>query len=718
MPLSRRRFVSACRPSPRFARPFSLLFALSLLVSVAPHALAQNVTMKARVGLSEMYRMGDWIPFIVDFENQGNRIEGRLSVEISRPGTTNAVTHAKPVDLAGSSRQRHFVYVRTEDMISKIFVTLEGNRFRKQMELRTRNFRVLQPGDDLLAVLGSQESGLSFLTGTPIYPAGKVPPSQMLRLQGGRMRRAQMGRPIPPVMQSSGGSNQPIGEVRVSSFAQPQDVPDDRRGYDAVDTLVLGDLSLDKLPQERLGAIQDWLRSGGTLLVPGGADVRRLQAPVLADMLPVTVTGVQTRTGVSLPALKTNLAGPLTANAFSIKPDSIPVKGTGNLLIQRQYGLGKVLFLAFDPLSGEMGTANLRPLWQGIMALTQPMDRAFDADRLQNTQFGGGSGPYGGPMGSPYGPGGTSWNFADVAMEMPSVKAPSFNLLGGYLLLYLLLLSPVNFFLLRRFKRPEWAWITVPVVILLFTFGSYGAGYAMKGGNLKFNEISFIQAGSGEERASAMTYLGLFSPRRHSYQITVDNPTVALGPLSPNDYNGGYNPNSAISYTSLQGEKPGLENMSVNMWTVRGFWMEHMTDLEGSVDGTIKVQPGWYSAKSKNMVAQGKITNNTRMKLNSCVLRYGGLSSDSFDLNPGQTKNGPFILADHSGVPPGTSPRSSGDKEWNTYARLWDIPVGRKPTLFAIASPVSLGIRLDGRNPAATRACVLSVRFPDLEAAQ
>ena len=58
-----------------------------------------------------------------------------------------------------------------------------------------------------------------------------------------------------------------------------------------------------------------------------------------------------------------------------------------------------------------------------------------------------------------------------VVSQNPSIKTPSFNTIGLFLLAYILMLVPVNYFVLKKKKRLELAWW--PGVVLC------ASGYAM-----------------------------------------------------------------------------------------------------------------------------------------------------------------------------------------------------------------------------------------------
>ena len=85
------------------------------------------------------------------------------------------------------------------------------------------------------------------------------------------------------------------------------DLPEDVRGYDAADGVVLFDADYDALAKGgRLEALREYVRRGGRLVICQPTDQYQAVAPV-ADLLPVSVTGVEDH---RLPAAFVALAAP------------------------------------------------------------------------------------------------------------------------------------------------------------------------------------------------------------------------------------------------------------------------------------------------------------------------------------------------------------------------------------------------------------------------
>lgn len=84
-------------------------------------------------------------------------------------------------------------------------------------------------------------------------------------------------------------------------------------------------------------------------------------------------------------------------------------------------------------------------------------------------------------------------------------EVPAIPFLGGFLLLYLLAVGPINAWLLRRGRRPEWAWLTVPAVAAAFAVVPLVGGGSTGGGSstIASQQLTWWLDGAGEERVAA-----------------------------------------------------------------------------------------------------------------------------------------------------------------------------------------------------------------------
>lgn len=253
--------------------------------------------------------------------------------------------------------------------------------------------------------------------------------------------------------------------------------------------LLTGDTSTLQ-PAQRT-ALEGWVLAGGQLIINGG---RPQIAAGLGDLAPAEVgNGSQTR--------------PL-----------------GEVLRQ-QLPLSPTVDVALLPLTPEQGTAFERTadglVWlvrqqHGHGTISQSawdLARAGSAQELVWTRY---FQPRqeGGPRF-----GRDDWRLLQPALTLPALRLPSLLALLGFLLLYVLLVGPVNYLLLRRWDRREWAYLTIPLTVLAFTGAAYGWGARGRGSRAIANELTMIRTASGATVGQATTEVGLFSPSRQSYTL-------------------------------------------------------------------------------------------------------------------------------------------------------------------------------------------------------
>src|SRR5262249_29796469 len=116
------------------------------------------------------------------------------------------------------------------------------------------------------------------------------------------------------------------------------------------------------------------------------------------------------------------------------------------LIVQQRLGLGRVTFVALDAgLSPLKGWGGGGALWSFLLARDPSMpvpERTI------------------GVLAQP--------QMQRALQEIPSLQVPTLRSLTLYLLIFVLVVGPLNYLILRRLDRREWAWLSVPALTLLF----------------------------------------------------------------------------------------------------------------------------------------------------------------------------------------------------------------------------------------------------------
>jgi hypothetical protein len=68
---------------------------------------------------------------------------------------------------------------------------------------------------------------------------------------------------------------------------------------------------------------------------------------------------------------------------------------------------------------------------------------------------------------------------------------------------YIALIGPVNYLILRRLDRREWAWVTMPILIVGFAVGAYAFGSALRGSSVILNEVGIVRGAPDGTEGSA-----------------------------------------------------------------------------------------------------------------------------------------------------------------------------------------------------------------------
>ena len=99
-------------------------------------------------------------------------------------------------------------------------------------------------------------------------------------------------------------------------------------------------------------------------------------------------------------------------------------------------------------------------------------------------------------------------------MDLPSARR-----IGLFFIAYLLCLVPLNYLVLRRFNRLEYAWATTPAIALFFCGAAYLLTFSAKGGVARLYRLDLVESRAHSSTASGMAYVGLFSPVRARYTL-------------------------------------------------------------------------------------------------------------------------------------------------------------------------------------------------------
>ncbi len=536
----------------------------------APSGTPPGLSMEARAAFDGYFKYGEWLPVWVELQNRGPDLVAELWVRVT--GNRGTTVYASPALLPTGSHKRIPIYVLP-------------NNFSHVLEVQ------LMANDDLLhtqEVPVKAQANISYLVGLV------APRRDSLTLISGA---------------SLPGQERPKTLINLSLA----DLPERAAGLRSFDCLILNDTDTSTLTPEQKAALETWVDQGGRLVIGGGVGATRTVAGLPHTILPLSPSGevalgtlsaltdFAAGQAVLVPGPFVVATGDESQGRTLVAQDGVP------LVRERAVGNGYVDFVALDltasPFDAWTGTT---AFWERLLspgaAYPDWLPPDLSVRQMRSSQM------------------------AYALSRLPALDIPSIRSLGLLLTLYVVLVGPGNYLVLRWRKRLQWAWLTVPLLTLTFSAGAFGLGYSLRGADLILNRIAVIEL-RPDGAAGVTSYLGLFSPTRRSYEVEVTESNL-LSPLTP-DYNpwetGGVNVGSEMVF--LQGEPGYVRGLTVNQWSMQTFMTEGSWADFGHIEGNLQV---------KDEALVGVLRNETPHTLLDAALVLGNRFVRLGDLRPGQ----------------------------------------------------------------------------------
>lgn len=371
-------------------------------------------------------------------------------------------------------------------------------------------------------------------------------------------------------------------------YLDPLRLPDAAIGYDTLDVLVMNAPDLVRMPKEQQAAISDWVRGGGRMIYWPGPDAVPAGAP-LASILPCRI-GPPGQLGLSDAAI---VQYGLQARFKKMMGRELePVPGAVNVPLldtplaagyRGRVGLGEVLVLPFDPSQLLLDTAPAEKLWAAVVGSVvtlapPPADKERYNYAYQND-----------PMESRQDAALTA--VIEVAGDVPGVGRFDFGYVAWAMIGLMVLVGPVDWFVLRKLGRQPWTWVTTAAWVGLITAAAVLIGQRTREGNLHFNTVQLVDEADGAAVATT-TVTALYAPRTDNYELAVPDdswwePAMAQ---QRNYWGNTYGHADVPFHQSYRGNVP--EPQRVNIWNERFSVGRSWGFAPATISGSLAVKSG------------------------------------------------------------------------------------------------------------------------------
>ncbi|OAB46152.1 DUF7408 domain-containing protein [Paenibacillus glacialis] len=375
---------------------------------------------------------------------------------------------------------------------------------------------------------------------------------------------------------------------------QAAGIPEDPMLLDGLDVLVINRFASDTLSKTQISAISGWVKSGGTMVLAGGAGYPKTAA-AFADLSPVQYEG--TFSVSSLPELASlggkplNLEGDFTlSNAQPLEDSEVLYRAENKpLIVSRQIEQGNVLYAAYDLTMAPISSWNGHPkVWSHLLKNDLPLNnqnRMFPDNQLNNLGY--------------------------ILNYFPSLKMPGFSGLVWMLMIYVVVVAPVLYWILRKVDRREWAWWIIPLIAIIASATVYTVGSSDKTKELAHTLNILELNGRGSSTTTSAT--AFFTPSSGDYTLEFPKNThIRLQRES------GLLGSSGVdnSFIEVGSQETKVDLLNMPQWSLAKMWAQQTDNRQvGQLNVTL-------SLNDQGNV-EGKVINETTSDLTKVVLVVG-----------------------------------------------------------------------------------------------
>jgi hypothetical protein len=599
----------------RFSPFQTALIALGLLVMTSSTTGAELIE-DVEVGIGGQFKLGHWTPLQLRLHSSAD-LQGQVEVIVEDGDATAAVYQgASPVSLVAGKPQTVTSYVRFGQQRSGLEVVfrdaagkvLASRRFATPQAMLSTDYWILTVGADIPVNKRQLASGLGVDT----------------------------------------------RELYTGHLASLDGLPDKWIGLEGVDQLVLTTSQQEYTGTEqgtgRAEVLGRWVQMGGRLvisvgrqgekllagnsswkqLVPGtySSTIRQWQTGGLEDFAGAKQRLLLSPAGDSPMTLLDNVTGVLASR------DGVGGTGDRPMIVRAANGLGQVVFLAVDldrpPISS----------WKSYDHLLEGLlSRRIDVASMRSTSAGTSQVAHVGYTD-------LTGQLRAALDQFSGVTAVSFYWVVSILVVYILFVGPLDYFVLKKFRRQHWTWVTLPLMVALCSILAIVMGSRLKHDQVLVNQLEIVDLDLTSQQMRATSWIHLYSPRARTFDLSLgwdgmvsiasaDDqgldrqlswqglPGSGLGGLNTR----GGNPMNQ-SYQHGSGEIQGLPMMAASTRSLLGtatggHQLEVTSDLSpDSVTGTL----------------EGTFTNPLKVAMEEGVLYYGDWAFElPSRLEPGET---------------------------------------------------------------------------------
>ena len=388
-------------------------------------------------------------------------------------------------------------------------------------------------------------------------------------------------------------------------------LPTDPRGWDVIDYIILDEFSFADLQSEKQLAVLEWVKNGGIIVV-GSSESIEDEVGVFSSYLPLKLS----EKGEIVPLALNDWASTtgfdaeiqLFSSELSEGAFALLMEGEQILVAHKKLGQGLVMQTAFsfgdEPIASSPG---MTAFW--------------------NTLLNAGEDSIMSPYKNMYNPLNEISHMIGSSNELfPSFKV-SAPLIFGIIALYIILIIPVLYFILKRKDKREYAWWIIPAIALITSIAIFGYGAKDRIGRSQIQHTAVLSA-ENDGNVSGYFAESILSNKSGDYSFKAPHGTSLLAAPQYSMFGGSGNMLHKQALLENDASTSTLHFRNVGYWNVASIYGETNIKDIGKMSNNLTVNKG---------VLSGSITNNFPFVLTDVAIWAGNDFIPLDDINAGET---------------------------------------------------------------------------------
>lgn len=545
----------------------TLLAIISILLILEITALAEgSIDLKVVPGFNGDYKNSDLVPINVTIDNNSNEdIEGTLFVEAG----------------VNQNQGKYFEEVTVARNTSKEITLLipgDGLYTQTKVKFKSEDKELAQAG-----IGGRRYSPNSYFIG--VLSADK-----------------DTGNYIALAMNSN--------NIQSNLISLTEDnIYDSSKYISGLDMIIINNYSLDNFNEDQIQSIIDWTKAGGTLILSGGSSYHKI-ANEFAEISPIEylgtteisqLTSIEDKIGKDL-----DINDNLTISNSSVKEGQVVFEENNTpLFVIDEVEFGKVLYVAYDlaeePLASWSGNQQLWGFLLNLLEYTLAYRNINTFDSYQ-------------------------WPLENASLRIPSLQLLELNTMLIIFIIYILLIGPILYFILRKKKKQILGWIVIPTMAIFIAIVIFQISSINRGSNIMTHNVSYLDMTKGNQ-GRLITVSSIFVPKGGDYSLVYNN----VDSLLTNNTNGYYpqNQSNKEAWISINGDGLEIEYKNIAYQSYESTYFSSTVKDIGKIDSQLSYSDGKIT---------GLVTNNSNYQIRDAKALIGLNIADIGDFAPGESK--------------------------------------------------------------------------------